>query len=175
MLNYRITKYNPKYRNSDGAYLKEEWTSVYDIEKSYSDSKVSLQNYLDVEGLYINTAYCLYEICGAPKLYVKSLGKVLRDDYSFLEKFKLSYRKHDISSLYENMVIPDKQFFINVCKMCLREMVWCKLESDNGFYIHFGYDYYMYVGGILNNISIDKCKREELYFEEFLSPYTQEE
>jgi len=34
----------------------------------------------------------------------------------------------------------------DVCRLVLREILWCKLESPNGFYIHFGYDYYMYFG-----------------------------
>lgn len=32
---FRITKYNPQFRNKQGEYKNEEWTSVYDIGKKF--------------------------------------------------------------------------------------------------------------------------------------------
>jgi len=60
----------------------------------------------------------------------------------------------------------------DVCRLVLREILWCKLESTNGFYIHFGYDYYMYVGSpVSSQRAIDYGKQNGLYVEEMESPY----
>ena len=37
MYGWRITKYNPAFRDERGAYLKDEWTSVSDVGKSFGD------------------------------------------------------------------------------------------------------------------------------------------
>jgi hypothetical protein len=33
-----------------------------------------------------------------------------------------------------------------VVRLALREALWCRLKGERGFYVHFGYDYYMYIG-----------------------------
>ena len=35
MFSWRITKYNPAFRNSVGAYLKNDWIAVCDIGKTF--------------------------------------------------------------------------------------------------------------------------------------------
>ena len=32
---YRITKYNPEFRDEEGRYILDEWTSVTDIGKEF--------------------------------------------------------------------------------------------------------------------------------------------
>jgi hypothetical protein len=60
----------------------------------------------------------------------------------------------------------------DVCRLVLREILWCKLESENGFYIHFGYDYYMYIGGPApSENSIAYGRQQGLFVEEMESPY----
>jgi hypothetical protein len=34
----------------------------------------------------------------------------------------------------------------NILKLILREKLWCKLVSEGKLFIHFGYDFYMYIG-----------------------------
>lgn len=59
-----------------------------------------------------------------------------------------------------------------VIKHILREKIWCKLTNNNVFYVHFGYDFNMYVGsnepssGVLMEIT-----RNGLFVEECISPY----
>ena len=56
-------------------------------------------------------------------------------------------------------------------RLTLRNKIWCKLESKNS-YLHFGYDYYMYIGvdlpfEVVNNV----CTKYNLFCEEFDSPH----
>ncbi len=51
MIQYRVTKYNPKYRDSNGHYHNDEWTSF-----SCVGEEVALEEYLKVENSYIQSA-----------------------------------------------------------------------------------------------------------------------
>jgi hypothetical protein len=56
--------------------------------------------------------------------------------------------------------------------MALRKQVWARLEAPRRAFVHFGYDYYMYIG-----TSRDTSKAAEtveaagLYVERVRSPY----
>ncbi|WCK55874.1 hypothetical protein PP175_08100 [Aneurinibacillus sp. Ricciae_BoGa-3] len=105
---WRITKYNPEYRNDTGIYKKEEWTSFYDIGDLIGDfDEISVEN--------------------TPLL----------------------------------------------SRLILREHLWCKLEYESEFFVHFGYDYYMYVGSSIQcKDTIKKITKEfNLFVEHFNSPH----
>lgn len=52
---WRITKYNPKFRDIDGRYLKDEWTAFSDIGCVYDGIEFKYSAYLEVESSYIDT------------------------------------------------------------------------------------------------------------------------
>jgi hypothetical protein len=55
-----------------------------------------------------------------------------------------------------------------IIRSSLRESVWCKLSGPNGSYIHFSYDYYLYIGSASN--SVDKWSPPNgIYAEPFQS------
>ena len=59
----RISKYNPSFR-TNGIYQKQEWTSVFDIGRSYGGKRFTKKEYLETELRYVD---CLLEIvsyCG---------------------------------------------------------------------------------------------------------------
>jgi hypothetical protein len=41
MYKYRITKYNPIYRDPEGKYTIEDWTAISDIGKVFNNSKTN--------------------------------------------------------------------------------------------------------------------------------------
>ncbi|MCY1009969.1 hypothetical protein OV079_31290 [Nannocystis pusilla] len=41
----------------------------------------------------------------------------------------------------------EKAAIREVARLALREVLWCRLEGPE-FHVHFGYDFYMYVGGV---------------------------
>ncbi len=49
MMNFRISKYNPVFRDEYGCYTKEEWTSISDVDKEICGVKLSLGGYLNIE------------------------------------------------------------------------------------------------------------------------------
>ena len=54
----------------------------------------------------------------------------------------------------------------------IRSHIWCKLEALPDFYLHFGHDYYMFIGSS-NDLaeSVQHARRIGLFVEECVSPH----
>jgi len=155
---FRISKYNPIYRNLKGEYEIDEWTSFSDVGKSINGSIITISNYINVEKQYINFILCFFRQLNAKKISISELE--IYDE-------SLSY--------YKNINNIDIEELLSFTRNILRENIWCKISYENKVEIHFGYDYYMYVG-LLDNISKYKIecvlKNNLLFVEEIIcSPY----
>lgn len=59
----------------------------------------------------------------------------------------------------------------DLIRQILKGEVWCRLEGSGGF-VHFGWDYYMYIGVPHRCLEAERlAKGLGLYPEEFASPY----
>lgn len=148
---YRITKYNPIHR-VNGIYTKDEWTSMYDVGKSYDKKIFKFEDYLVVE-----------------RSYLKVIEKVLQE---LNIKRVVIKQGENIYSKLNNSVLRSQEEVLLVARGCLREEFWCKLESKN-FFIHFGYDYYMYIGADIEEKHMFEIAHENGLFSELIqqSPY----
>ena len=168
MYSWRITKYNPAFRDERGAYLKDEWTSVSDVGKSFDGEVFTFEEYRKVEDAYVSTALNFVSEAGLDVLTI-----------SYLETHQVSEAKaedlRDITfdpKLARKGMVLSRKAMADVCRLVLREIFWCKIESENGFYIHFGYDYYMYVGSpVFSEKSIAYGRQHGLFVEETEPPY----
>lgn len=158
---YRVTKYNPIFRNNKGYYMKEEWTSYHDIKKS-RDKESFLEEYLRVEKSYINFILELMKNAKVDSLQLK-----------MVDKHNLDFDEHiskEVRNVY-NTIRNNGEISIRdipyVCILILREYIWAKLENPKLF-VHFGYDYYMYVG---IDIEYEIDRNSILFIEDFDSPY----
>ena len=142
MYNYRITKYNPRFRNIDGFFINDEWTSVSDVGKSYNGAILEFSEYLKLENAYISAIHILMKLNNVNFLRLTEI-----------EKSKIAVDYPDISIInsreYIQKIRNNQNFsYSNIdllVRLILREMVWGKLICDD-MYVHFGYDYYMYIG-----------------------------
>lgn len=151
---FRVTKYNPVHRTDNGSFMLEDWTSSADIGRSFNGVVLTEAGYKAVENAYIDTALAFLREARVSQLVVVGL------------------ENHD-----EAAVVPSegKVLALNeipsVLSSILRELYWCKLESQQA-YIHVGYDFYMYVGvPVVCSAAVALAKRSSLYVESFLSPY----
>lgn len=151
MTEYRITKYNPSNR-VDGVYIEDEWTSISDIGKVFGGTKLSQDVYLQTEQAYID---CCIELI--KKAQVSKLSTEQAEYYT--------------ENIHFPSIISNTQDIRQVITACLREQCWLKLVAKD-FFIHFGYDYYMYIGSVLpSNRVTEIATRYGLYCEEYPSPY----
>lgn len=152
---WRITKYNPRFRAQDGRYLKDEWTSCSDIGRTFDGSELTPEAYTAVESAYLRSAMSFVAESMVPDLQVVSV-----------ENYVDSPPPVTDGQLIHGGLLED------VCRLNLRESMWCKLERRDSFFIHFGYEYYMYIGSQSPCIqSIRIATDAGLFVEEMKSPY----
>lgn len=166
MKHYRITKYNPKYRNKAGHYIRDEWISFSDIGQVFNGEVFSLDEYLDIEEKYCTAVNLFMECCEADNLILTSV-EYFNEKLSKLYPVstKSIHKKVKNGNSYSRSEIND------ICKLILRENIWGKLSSSN-MYVHFGYDYYMYIGVEADCIkTLMKIEEDGLFVEEVMSPY----
>lgn len=164
MQGYKITKYDPSCYGVAGHYLKDEWTSISEIGKTFDGTALTLAEYERVENAYLAAVRAFADAAGIDRLQVRDVE--VRDD---TPRWELRDGQYVSLSLA-----------IEICREMLREgTIWCALEEGEDFYVHVGYDYYMYIGV---NASADareavhSVRQLGLFVEEnWLSPYLREE
>jgi len=168
---FRITKYDPSFRDSEGRYLKDTWTSVSDIGRIFDGNVLTEEDYHRIEQLYIDAVVKIANILKVTTLQIRSLEKTKEyiDQGSWIDIHSNDYRKL-FYGLTEGLCISITEIEY-ICKLILREQLWCKLESDK-MLVHFGYDFYMYI--VISQGDHEFVRTvipAELFIEEMISPY----
>jgi hypothetical protein len=140
---WRVTKYDPRFRDSTGAYRGDTWTDVSDIGQVVGDVHVTRELYLAAESRYVAAALHFLKESGLTALRITGLELWTRE--------KSSRRKPKLAIPSHRVPVKEGQYLSGgsleaVCCLNLRSLMWCKLEEPGRFYLHFGYDYYMYIG-----------------------------
>ena len=165
---WRVTKYNPKFRDEFGHYtLIEEWTCPSEIGKTINEKEFTLDEYLRVEAAYINSVIKFMEESNVDSLRILQLEcNVSEED----KKSPLYEKGFEKLVLKEDSVIDKNEIHL-ICKMVLRNFLWCNLYSKE-FFVHFGWDYYMYIGSNVNCLSATRfAANNGLFVERCTSPY----
>ena len=160
-MNVRITKYNPVYRSSDGAYMYDDWTCFSELRRK----KMPIEEYIAAEDGYVYTIIKLLESIGVDELCVDFLQMVdegkdneLSNDYNSINeglRFAMDGMPDDVVAsskemaekiwLSEKCVIGMDEIEI-VIRLTLRNVIDVKLSGVDNTYVHFGWDYYIYFG-----------------------------
>ena len=156
MFEYRVTKYNPAVRSEGGRYT--EWTSISDIGATFDGQVLTQSAYEEVEAAYIGVATAFLREAEAGSVSIRGLED--RKDKG------ASYAEGDALAPMDARAIMAQ---------VLREELWCRLEGDRGF-VHFGFDYYMYVGVASACPEAQRLAAQlGLFVEEMRSPYHPED
>jgi len=154
MHQFRITKYDPAVRNKSGHYTREEWTAFSDVGRTVGGVVLTLAEYERVEAAYIDAALGFLREAGICTLSIRGLENSFDSPSAPTEGAEL-----ELSALAEAM------------RGVLREEFWCRFEGRSAF-VHFGWDYYMYVGVASLCESAQRAASEQgLFVEPFASPY----
>ena len=166
MHHWRISKYDDAKRDARGSYIEETWTSIHDIGKHFTGEQLTAAEYYRVEQNYIGAALAFYSESASPTLRAVDVELGRRSPELEEETSIPPFLREHQAILIESL--PD------VLRACLRESMWCRIESDSGqFGIEFGYDYYMYVhSGQPCTRAIARAKELGLFVEPRTSSYT---
>jgi hypothetical protein len=66
MNQYRVTKYDPAFRDAADAFAKQDWTAISDIGRSFGGVTLRKEDYLRTESAYIETAMKFFTEDRAP-------------------------------------------------------------------------------------------------------------
>lgn len=164
MIELRITKYSPHDRDESGAYLIDDWTSASDIGHKFGNHVLTAESYLEVEDQYVRSVLSLMKAAEVATLKATDI-EVHEGEVALPDKVAESALETISTSTF--LTVPEVKLIIQAS---LREVLWCKLGGNNGFYVHFGHDYYMYAGfddGRIDQVQIPRL----LFWEPFRSPY----
>ncbi len=157
----RISKYDPTNRRSDGTYDRNEWTSYSELGKEFVDGILTLDSYTEVENKYVLAVRSFFERAGISRFLIDEVELGNEE----IESVAVNGSLHLVAGSY----LPLDQLEC-VIRMSLREEVWCKLSGAHQSYLHFGYDYYVYVGSADDSL-IEWQPPPGIYAELFASPY----
>jgi hypothetical protein len=151
---WRLTKYNPDYRDSSGAYRRDEWTAFDDIGRVFQGIVLTIAEYEQMEDRYVSAAMHFAHEAGVSELTAVDV-EARTPDFHLSDGMSISIQSAP-----------------SAIRAILRSHVWCKLECRQYFYLHFGYDYYMYIGCESNlPASIKFAVDSGLFVEDCASPY----
>ncbi|KMJ59853.1 hypothetical protein AB685_03070 [Bacillus sp. LL01] len=165
---WRISKYNPIFRDSEGIYTKtDEWTSVSELGKVIDGKPFTINEYLEIEQAFIDSIMRFIKLhkFTSIRIYSLEINKSTSDSKSALYE-----PNFDSLNLTEDSEI-DIENIPTVCKMILREYIFCHLISEQ-FFIHFAYESYLFFGS--NSIQsdlLDIGKNDKIFIEKMHSPY----
>lgn len=173
---WRITKYNPAFRDDNGYFtLVEEWTCPSEIGKIINGNEFTLEEYLRVETAYIDT---VIQFLTASNLHSLRILQCSSLEISSKERQSILYEPEFDKVQVDIDRIVTMQEIRTICKMVLRNLLFCQFYSKDQFFVHFGWDYYMYIGSNKSSFSaIEFAENSGLFVEPVQSPYffTEEE
>ncbi len=154
MFQYRISKYDPQNRNTAGHYLPREWTMFSEVGQERGGVVLSLDEYERVESAYVESA----------------LAFLTEAEVRFLFACGVENANDVPTAPYEGACLDSATLAASM-RSILRGEFWCRLEVPLA-YVHFGCDYYMYVGvPAACKAASDFTRDRGLFVEPFDSPY----
>jgi hypothetical protein len=168
---WRICKYDRSARDNAGRHLRDEWIGAAQIGEAFAGKILTRDEYLRVEQLYVAAVVHLWKASGSPSLQIQALEPSSSG-------FGLPPQLDDLRDVgfkewspINGEALPPT-FLESMVRWCLRELGWCQLHAYE-FYVHWGYDYYVYVGTRDGADAARKAiESTGLFVEPCESPYT---
>ena len=151
---YRVTKYDPALRDETGAYTGDDWSTFGEIGETFRGVRLTLSMYLDVEAQHLVVLASFLEESQTVSLTAEGVEN--GGSFRVAEGAELS--------------AVDA---VEAARQMLRDEGWCRLVDRDRFYIHVGWDYYVYVGSeVPCERSVELAERRGLFVDrDFPSPY----
>ncbi|HEV2069628.1 MAG TPA: hypothetical protein VGR26_07540 [Acidimicrobiales bacterium] len=124
---FRVSRYDPARHKSS-----QQWTAMSDVGREFDGEVLTMEKYEEVERSYLESIRWFMHDSGADQFLI---GDV---DWSPLAE--------DTDRWIRDGLEVDPETAIAVCRLELREHLSFRLDSRNDFYVHFGFDFYMYLG-----------------------------
>lgn len=165
---HTVVKYRPEFYNEQGHYTKDEWTSIYDVDKEYDGHKFTLKEYIEVESNYVNFITDLMVSSEMEFVTVRrfnlyeSISNQIAKDKRFCE---INEPLKDLDKTLKKGLRIHRSKIENYIRACLRELAGISFENrGKGFEFDFGYDYYMHIRSSLPVERLNQIARQNDLF-----------
>lgn len=150
---YRVTKYDPAYRDEWGAYTRDEWASRRDIGQEIGGYVLTDDDYLSTENRYLYVLTAFAQESGVSHLTVVGLDKPPGVPAEW---------RH----LQEGATVSLDEA-VEIARIMLREEpLGARLEDGDRFYVHVSDNMYMWIGSHVEcTFSIGEAQRLGLFVE----------
>jgi hypothetical protein len=128
MIHYRLSKYDPAFRDAQGRYLRDEWIMASQVGHRFDGVALTEEAYRRVEDNYVAAVEAFLREAGVTALAVRGVEN-----------------RGEVKLDFTDGTWLDVAGALTVVRDMLRERYWCRLESEHAF-VHAGWDYYLYVG-----------------------------
>lgn len=157
--------------------MKEEWTSVSDIGREFEGVLFTRDDYMTMEDSYVRIVRSFASESDVVSLAASDI-EIFYSSVTEAVIYQSSVGLVDnLQPIVENLNSGTEYSGVDLEKVIrcnLREMVWCRLCSGSSFFVHFGYDYYVYIGSFHQcSRSIELAGTLGLFVEDIISPYIQ--
>jgi len=173
MYKYRITKYNPSFRDDNGAYLKDDWISISEIGETFDAGELTLDEYKKTEDGYIKAIQLIMDYLSVPYLIITNVDIPDPSDEIFQKRIK-KFRQFYTDEMLEYYSIAKNNDKVNKekvdfhCRFMLREDIYSNVHYPRKMKVFIAYDYLM---GIHTSKSLEPIfpllKETGLYIEDF--------
>ena len=137
MTKYEINKFLPSLFKH-GRFLREDWTACTDIGRTTPRGTLDKQEYLRVEGLYVDAVATLARTVEPDLLQVH--------DVEFWDTTSDRLANLGLADVLDDSAAPAEGEPVtgtrldNLVRRCLREVAWLELMVAPRLLVHFGYD-----------------------------------
>lgn len=182
MFFYRVTKYDPHYRDANGFYtLKDEWYLYEQIGETFEDKVFTYEEYLITENSYVEAIFYIMKFMHIHSLRVISPSKTYPQNFANLGKSKAkknSFYTPEIIRIAHSVTDEMRVFKKNIdilARLALRENMGFQLENS-AMRVHFGWDYYMYIATKqeFSKKEISAIEKMHLFVEPCTFPYDED-
>lgn len=140
---WRVTKYNPAFRDKNGIYtLTDDWTCPSEIGNTINGKPFTMTEYQRVEKAYLDSVQKFMEESNTDSLTISEIEYYLTEED---RKSPLYKEEFEQLSLQNHSAVTTNEVRL-ICQMILRNFLWCNLDHKDEFFVKFGWDYYMYIG-----------------------------
>lgn len=144
MNEYRVTKYNPEFRNDYGHYTGAGWNPTVRIDDGPPFTKVEWTMFKEIGGTFSGVVFTREEYDRVEDGYVQVAVTFLRESgESSMRVAGIEKRGRLVD--FDNGGVLQLARIGEIIRPTLREEIYCRLEGNDSF-IHFGWDFYMYIG-----------------------------
>jgi hypothetical protein len=150
----------------------EVWTAGSDIGRTYGGRVLTAADYFAEEDRYIAAVRGFLAESEVNELEV--VGLEWHSDRKMVPLERVRWQPGQPCPVREGQTL-DLAGIEEVSRLCLREALWCKLERAARFFVHFGYDFAMYVGSDRPCAeALARAQASGLFVEAMRSPYLDE-